>query len=158
MRSGHATAMAVDSTLLKGTNILFSWRLCPASQRAHNALPLTVRNPVLCATVTVFGAASKILLQGWGLPWRQSRKWMEGKGVKTFSFSTSPHIASLHLAFQREENHTVPLYFIHKEFELIDNGSWRRWRLRLHSVLWVLLHPLYCYWSRFCNFNIRGWL
>lgn len=42
---------------------------------------------------------------------------------KTFSFSPSPHIVSLHLAFQREENHTIPLYFIQKEFELIDHPT-----------------------------------
>lgn len=85
---------------------------------------------------------------------RAGNEW-KGRGSRHFP---SPHIASLHLAFQREENHTIPLCFIHKEFELIDNGSWRRWRLRLNSALWVLLHPLYCYWPRLCNFNIRGWL
>lgn len=106
-----------------GTDICFSCRLCPVSWRAHKDLPLTVWNPVLCAMVTVFGAASKTLLQGWGLHWRQSRKWVEGKGVNTFSFSTSPHIVSLHLAFQREENQTTPLCFIHKEFELIDHPT-----------------------------------
>lgn len=48
---------------------------------------------------------------------------MEGKGVKTFSFSTSPYIVSLHLAFQGDKTQTIPLYFIHKEFEVVDHPT-----------------------------------
>lgn len=126
MRSGHATAMAVDSTLLKGTrrhrHPLFMSSLSCSLEGAQWP-PSDSQEPSALCPVTVFGAASKTLLLGWGLHWRQSWNWVEGKGVKTLSFSTSPYIVSLHLAFQRDETQTIPLHFIHKEFEVVDHPT-----------------------------------
>lgn len=59
---------------------LFLNCLSPVFPREPTVTSLWQAEAMLCAAMTIFVATSKILLQGWGLHWRQSQK--EGKGIK----------------------------------------------------------------------------